>query len=1053
MAGDFPAAEAILRSLDVEGRAELKSWFEGPGRSWFREFDTWEAFDRAEDKNAHSKAARTSSWVESMCGVVLSGPVAAARRVRWSSFSYQAPAAERALVQVLKQADREWVEQFVTAASQAKLSNARYSNAQLSRILREVVVHHDLPCPTGSTFLEEWLAGTEEGPLLERLRRDPLMPDLLFHYLAAGHGGHTPELPDVVPLLIAEGLVDRGRVVDVALERLTTPQRVSSQRVTAQILVAVALSAGEIPGGLTYLYGVIATSHGSVGALLLPHALELVEDADDLRELVTIIGSRSERKQKKDLLRAMQSDHMRTRIDGSLLADLMMMLADGDDDSAFVAEVSRVAARVSGGVERPSTLPVPEALGLWTMTLQEPVSIDKPRYWDHDLLTTWTHMLSKSPERVDAHRSWTVDWTVSEMAQGGFDPDSIPRVVEEMLVGDTLLLSRVTHVLEELFLMGAMNRTWAAALAVSDHVCGAPRRLPGLAGLLRMLSTYAVDAPPGDLPPALQALAAESGKTKAHHEARVLGALMARTSVEDFQGRAESRLDPTIHTRQRRGYWNLCPPGAPRLAEIRVPASDLVDLDGLRDELAKDRASRYLYVRDLGTVGAMTRPMVLLDKIICASHGLGAEVVQRSLVGVEHGHNPSPVGLALTLWAAGELTVEVYWKLAHSSRTHAEVRADWANEPGVSNRQLWDRLRELRPLLEELQSDEPILPQCLDGWAARVTFFHTCESLLRAGETPALLSTPTYEDGSLDFDDLLARLMTLSGVEAGPLDVLQALYRLRPTDPSRADELNMRAIPTVAELTGRAGTFDAVALIRHWVAAGGLPQLEIAVDEQADRWRFSATAPVQWALCAATTDPVLDELSRQGGATARVLPLWPDLLVAEPFQDLEWEETGVVRALALLGGRPGLPVYDYLLGSVSRKPLSRRMESVEVLAALAANGVIDPRLAAAAARERCAAGTMSLARSAESWERSFALGGMRGMWPVVLEIASVCCELSPKPPGLPALLRMLSANVAEVPDPTVPHGIRSLAEQKGSSRSQIEARAYVAAATTMGAAS
>ena len=104
-------------------------------------------------------------------------------------------------------ADRAWAAQFVEAAGQARVSRRfRECGDQLSRILRAVVVHHRLPCPTGRTFFEHWLAATEsDASLAERLAVDPFMPDLLFRYLTSGHCGDTPELPDAVAELCKAG--------------------------------------------------------------------------------------------------------------------------------------------------------------------------------------------------------------------------------------------------------------------------------------------------------------------------------------------------------------------------------------------------------------------------------------------------------------------------------------------------------------------------------------------------------------------------------------------------------------------------------------------------------------------------------------------------------------------------------------------------------------------------------------------------------------------------------------------------------------------------------
>ena len=150
-------------------------------------------------------------------------------------------------------------------------SDARRANGTLSRILRAVALHHRLPCPGGRTFLTCWLAGTQErDSLADRLTVDPFMPHLLLHYLAAGECGDKPELPEVVAELVRRGAVERDPVLTRVLETLTGQQRPKSQQVLARTLGALDLQAKEVPGGLTYLLGVLSSSHRSVTPTLLP---------------------------------------------------------------------------------------------------------------------------------------------------------------------------------------------------------------------------------------------------------------------------------------------------------------------------------------------------------------------------------------------------------------------------------------------------------------------------------------------------------------------------------------------------------------------------------------------------------------------------------------------------------------------------------------------------------------------------------------------------------------------------------------------------------------
>ena len=175
-----------------------------------------------------------------MCAVVLCGPRTAAERVPWSKlWDFMEHDGEAAFVHLLWEQPLEWVAEFVDASAGARLGGqARNVNGNLSRVLRAAVVHHGLPCPTGDTFLREWLAGT---PVVSRFGRsgmsladwlavDPLMPDLLHLFLAAGECGRG-RASRRGRRAGADGTMDRAAVVETVLAQLTTAQRPKSQRV------------------------------------------------------------------------------------------------------------------------------------------------------------------------------------------------------------------------------------------------------------------------------------------------------------------------------------------------------------------------------------------------------------------------------------------------------------------------------------------------------------------------------------------------------------------------------------------------------------------------------------------------------------------------------------------------------------------------------------------------------------------------------------------------------------------------------------------------------
>jgi hypothetical protein len=1044
MAADVAGIDTLLRSLDRADRAEVKRWFDG-SRSWFRELR-----NESRPGETISETRGAWGWAEGICAVSLLGAVTAARRVPWADFwlHNQWPS-EAGFVQLLCDADRDWVAAFTDAASRVGLGrNARFTNDTLSRVLRTAVVHHELPCPSGTTFLREWLAGSPKGPLLDTLQRDPLMPELLYLYLASGECGRTPGLADATLALVDEGKVDRSHLIEIVLAQLTAQQRPASQRVFAELVRGLGVRAAEVPGGLSYLVGVIATSQGAVGQVLLPLAIDLLQDAADLTELASVIAGRPERKQKDVLLSALQSEQLRHRVgDPSTLEALRTLGAD--DDVAFAARVAKARAELG---DAPAAEPTSGmSLGLWT---QSPAAVSTERvllhWWYSDLAGTWRKLLGQSPPGNNAVTSWAINATLNEIANGRFDFAILAGDAHVLLSAGKLSVPRTSRLLEDLFLGGAMRQAWPVALSLADEACAGARRPAGLEALLRMLSRYAREAPRQQLPAHVEALAAGTGESKAEQEARALGAALSREPLADYVTRIRMATDgPSLTIR---GLWSRGGEARPLPMSQPIKVTTGVRLDELR-LAAVDPSNEYIYLRDLVHDGAMTRSDLLLRDVLRAVVQHGADAVQGCLASVERLRPPGPVGAAVDLWARRTLTIPIFWKLALKARTYDDAWRQWRVEPGIGPHELQERLTPLQRLWEHVEDEVPILPSALNTRAARVTFLLACEALLRPGAEPVLLSTPTFEDSTLELDDLLDRLTARGDERVGPLDLMQALYRLRATDPARVNELDLPAVVTEPALTSPDGqlSWDAVEVVRTWVAAGGLPPLSSRPSSDGSRWIHEAAPPVSWELCAAAPQGMLDDddliIGGNTGALARVFALWPDRVLQTPFGDVLWDDVTFAGGLARLGGTFGLPSHDYLLGAVSRSDKGRRAESLGVLVELLGHDRLNPGLAAEAALGRLAAGTLALPTTVQSWEAIIECGGLRGLWPLALETAAALCQTTPKPSGLPALLRLLTAYAHEVPEPVVPDGVRILAESRGSTRTHVEARALVAAMT------
>ncbi len=207
-------------------------------------------------------------------------------------------------------------------------------------------------------------------------------------------------------------------------------------------------------------------------------------------------------------------------------------------------------------------------------------------------------------------------------------------------------------------------------------------------------------------------------------------------------------------------------------------------------------------------------PPVVLSLLFRWVHTEGVDAVKAQLGAVQAAsYAPTVLGETVGPWLRGELTVESFRSAVRESRrTFEQTRQDlwWTYDSTAS-------------------------------FALRLGQ----EALLRAGRSPVLLSTPSYPDGTFDFDDLVGRLRACEGTSFGPLDLLQALLRLRPTAPDRAEELRgLAPLPPDDLLPDEpCGIPDAVEFLREWVGAGGLrpPDFAAGAHPPSPQWAATST--------------------------------------------------------------------------------------------------------------------------------------------------------------------------------------------------------------------
>ena len=336
----------------------------------------------------------------------------------------------------------------------------------------------------------------------------------------------------------------------------------------------------------------------------------------------------------------------------------------------------------------------------------------------------------------------------------------------------------------------------------------------------------------------------------------------------------------------------------------------------------------------------------------------------------------------------------------------------------------------------------------------------TWETTIRLGEIPFLLSTPTHADGSLSWDALLARLRSYD-VPAGPLDLALALLRLRPVDPARAADLTGMALPLWSTekpgLLRRRRSTDAVALVRDWVSAGGLPPLTIrhrgaavVVDPATLPAGVGTMTGVPGSIASGHDPAQHDEyyewdVSIETGPG--IVPAWVDLLAARMQKQFDQSARSTPRWLPSMTAapEPGLAVLHAVAQTLCHADEDHRLVAVESALVLMGRGRWDSAHYTACCLHQLADGHLRLSRLAHSWEQVVLGGGLQPLWPTVLAVLDAACALDRKPAGLADLLAVVRRYVAAVPDARLPDPVHVLAGSKGGSKAKLEAQALVEA--------
>ncbi|NHA67974.1 hypothetical protein [Phycicoccus flavus] len=1068
LTGDPDAARALLDGLDDQGRREAREWVG-------RRRDSDEMVQRVrqslrEDSSDRSLVVgQTAHWIVAMTAVAVLGPVSAARRVPWRElWDYRDDPGEADLVRMLCELGRDDAAAFVEAASHVPLGgDARNCQGVLARVLRAVAVHHGLSCPTGVSFLGRWWAGTAEGErdeyrvqdadLADRLASDPLMPDLLPLYLACGDCGTYPTLPAAVAELVERGVVDRTEILDHVLELLTAPQRPASQRVLAGITTALRLRADEVPGGLVYLLGVLATADRSVVAALVPLAIETVCDRPGLGDLARVVASRPDKKPRTMLLSALRRDDVVERAGRDAVLGALALLHTGED-AAFDADVARVVAAL--GEDAPADAVPVAASGLWEVTPQAPSS---PRSDDerHGPIV-WDLVLRSGAAHTGERRPQIVGEALAAMHDGTFgDGVSLREACRSLTALGLLNTSSLAAVLEDLFLGGGLRHCWAAALAVADDLCGLPKRPTGLADVLRVLGRYAVEVPrPWPVPAQVAAVAVGRGRSKARAEAAALACALLDVDEAGLEDRLAASPAPRPFRADRRGLWLRRPPRTTALPSRKrmVPPGEMTGVDDaeeLRHRLGQEmgrvpESTVGLFHSTQAWTASHPGPAsadLMLAHVVRTAHRQGRAAVAAAVpTDVLRPHGGSgDVMLAVDVWLDRGADEDLFWAFAG-----AEVQSEreWVQEHNREARaagrpEVWDLPEPFPQRLEEFRQDRSgrlVVPRGLAGGAEQLHFLRAIEALARSDRHEVLLSTPTRADVTLELDDLLARLAVVASdpdATVGPLDLVQALHRMRPVDPARAAEVP-DGPPTDPRFTsvGLTESWDAGALVRQWVEAGGLPDLDPVLDDDGE-WSTTAVAPVPFTSLEALPRALRDDPWAPGSevATARLMPLWPDRTVRAEVGRSRWVSPEMFLGHVAVTG--GVPLHDRLIAVMSpdtggaRNP--RPPEGWVTAADLAQRRRLGQRAFTTAGLRRWRAGELRLAELSSCLRLALeAPGAFAWWWVCGADLADALCRADDPPPEVAHLLQVLAGYAVEVPSAFLagaPPGVLALAQR------------------------
>lgn len=349
------------------------------------------------------------------------------------------------------------------------------------------------------------------------------------------------------------------------------------------------------------------------------------------------------------------------------------------------------------------------------------------------------------------------------------------------------------------------------------------------------------------------------------------------------------------------------------------------------------------------------------------------------------------------------------------------------------------------------------------------------ETFARLGSVVELLSTPSREDGTIAWTDLVARLRRAVPMGYAPVDLLQALLRL---DPVGGDQImlldGIEVGPHLPRTAVRrwwsrrtAVPEDAASVVRAWVEGGGLPRRRatiLARHPSLTTVRLPVVPPrldgdEMVADLAAGFRSSPTELPAHGshhGLQAdrylAVVPGWAEVLAAdEESRRLEHRApaTACLADMVRSPGPFGPAVHLHAARLLGGGDPAERTRAAGLVLAAVGRRRLDPDLFAEQTAFLLEAGALSLARASDAWEQVVLGGGLAFVWPSIRAVLERATQARPLPPGLADVLRMLRPYVAtiaaHVEGDVLPAGVADLAGERSATKARAEARALLEA--------